>query len=122
IILEGCSSLTARTFALAQEGDCFLLVERQPRIASRIKPSASAGDRIRASKWWLFNLLLRPIDFRMHRVPLGRLLERQSDTERRGFVIQAAGEHDRARQTRRSGKSARDAHRRMTGEICDDEA
>src|SRR5713226_6596046 len=39
-----------------------------------------------------------PINFRVHRVPFGRLLKRQSDAQGRCFVVQTAGEHDCSRQ------------------------
>src|SRR6266542_3267642 len=39
-----------------------------------------------------------PINFRMHGMPLRRLFESQRDAQRRGFIIEAAREHDRLRQ------------------------
>ena len=51
----------------------------------------------------------------MHRVPLRRLLKRQRDAQRRCFVVQAAGEHDRSRQTWRARETAGNTDRRMAG-------
>ena len=64
----------------------------------------------------------RLIHLRMHRVPVRRLLKRERHPQWRGFVVQAAREHDRPRQARRSGKATGNANRRMTGQVCDDQA
>ena len=57
----------------------------------------------------------------MHGVPLGRLFERQRDAQRRGFVVQAAGEHDCARQARRTREAAGNANRRVAGQVSNDQ-
>src|SRR5712691_10122087 len=57
--------------------------------------------------------LSSPINFRVHCVPFGGLLESQSDAQRRGFVVKSARKHDRSRQARRARETARDANRRM---------
>ena len=65
---------------------------------------------------------LSPIDFRMHRVPLRGLLECQRDAQRRRFIVQAAGEHDRAWQAWRARETAGDANGWMARQISDDQA
>ena len=67
-------------------------------------------------------LISRPVNLRVHRMPLRRLLERERDAQRRGFVIQPPGEHDRTRQARRAGEAARDADCRMPSHVRDDQA
>ena len=54
----------------------------------------------------------------MHCVPLRRLLESQSDAQRRGFVVESAGKHNRSREARRTRETARNANRRVSGQIC----
>ena len=63
----------------------------------------------------------------MHRVPLRRFLKRERDAQRRRFVIQTAGEHDRLRQVLqrtivRSGnveEAAGQTHRRVARQVRD---
>src|SRR5205814_10068200 len=74
-------------------------------IACTLRPGERSLGRTNAA--YACHASSSPINFRVHRVPLGRLLERQSDAQRRGFVIQSTREHDRSWEARRARETAR---------------
>ena len=60
------------------------------------------------------------IQIRMRRMPFRRAFVSQGHAQRRGFVVEIAGEHDRLRQA--VNESARSDDSRVAGQVRDQEA